>query len=353
MMKKIILILISLMLLITSCGKESIPSWQEQYDLGMKYLSEENCEEAVVAFTAAIEIDSKQAIVYVARGDAYIGIGETEDNLVLALSDYERAVELDETNIDAYLGMAEVHIRQGEYEKALKILQEGLENTDGNQQIADKITEIEGGNIKDSAGQIRRRSGYDGEGNLIWYHQYKYFEDGKVKSVTSYDNTNAQTGNVEYSYNSDGKIIHGFAVFNTRGVVLAADYTYDLEGNPIKVIHYDENDEVSYYFENQYKNGNKIQENQYKANGTLIYCQTTEYDSEGRKISTSRYMEDGTIIHYKTFEYNIDGLLAGFCEYHDGQLYEKLVYQYDEEGNNIGWKRYDSDGNLKESVEKE
>ena len=38
--------------------------------------------------TAAIEIDPKQAPVYVGRGNAYVLSGETEDNLSAAKADY-------------------------------------------------------------------------------------------------------------------------------------------------------------------------------------------------------------------------------------------------------------------------
>ena len=55
-------------------------TWQEQYDLGIRYLSEGNYEEAIIAFTAAIEIDPNRAEAYVGRGDAYVGSGETEED---------------------------------------------------------------------------------------------------------------------------------------------------------------------------------------------------------------------------------------------------------------------------------
>lgn len=144
-------IVICVMLLLSACtagssGKSAeesqAPTWQEQYDLGVRYLSEGNYQEAILAFTAAIEIDPKQAPAYVGRGDAYVLSGETEENLAAAKADYEKAIELDETNAEAYLGLADVYIRQGDYEKALAILQEELEKMGDNQVIADKITTI-------------------------------------------------------------------------------------------------------------------------------------------------------------------------------------------------------------------
>ena len=50
----------------------------------MRYLSEGNYEEAIIAFTAAIEIDAKRPEGYIGRGDAYTLSGDTEDNLSAA-----------------------------------------------------------------------------------------------------------------------------------------------------------------------------------------------------------------------------------------------------------------------------
>lgn len=119
------------------------PTWQEQYDLGVRYLSEGNYKEAILAFTAAIEIDPKQAPAYVGRGDAYVLSGEAEENLAAAKVDYEKAIELDGTNAEAYLGLADVYIRQGNYEKALKILRQGLKLTENNPNITGRISELE------------------------------------------------------------------------------------------------------------------------------------------------------------------------------------------------------------------
>lgn len=71
-MKKIISVVLS-MLLLSACAKNT-PIWQEQYELGVRYLSEGNYEEAIIAFTAIIEIDPKQAPAYVSLADAYLGI---------------------------------------------------------------------------------------------------------------------------------------------------------------------------------------------------------------------------------------------------------------------------------------
>ena len=48
------LILLLLMVSILAGCQSTADRWQEQYDLGMKYLSEGNYDEAVIAFNAAI-----------------------------------------------------------------------------------------------------------------------------------------------------------------------------------------------------------------------------------------------------------------------------------------------------------
>lgn len=77
MIKRFSIIILCLALFLTACGKSTVtPTWQEQYDLGMRYLSEGNYEEAIIAFTAAIEIDPKQPQAYEKLADTYIYLND-------------------------------------------------------------------------------------------------------------------------------------------------------------------------------------------------------------------------------------------------------------------------------------
>ena len=80
---KAALLLIMVCICVVGCGK-SKPTWQEQYDLGMRYLEEGNYEQAIVAFTAAIEIDPNQALAYVGRADGYVASEQHENHFQLA-----------------------------------------------------------------------------------------------------------------------------------------------------------------------------------------------------------------------------------------------------------------------------
>lgn len=82
---------------ISSCGqKTDTTHWKEQYDLGVRYLSEGNYEEAIIAFTAAIEIDPKQAEVYIKLADAYVGMGDRENALDVLRKGIENAEEIND-----------------------------------------------------------------------------------------------------------------------------------------------------------------------------------------------------------------------------------------------------------------
>ena len=113
-MRRTVSLLLALVLLLAlcACGKKDtgaagVGSWQDQYDLGVRYLSDGNYEEAIIAFTAAIKIDSKRPEAYLGLADAYTGAGDLdaarkalEDGLA-ATGDTEIQARLDELSAEA------------------------------------------------------------------------------------------------------------------------------------------------------------------------------------------------------------------------------------------------------------
>lgn len=92
LIKKCLLFLLVLCL-IAGCQKKT--TVQEYLDLGDKYLTESNYEQAIIAFTKAIELESKAMKAYEGLANAYI---KTEN--------YEKAQEALETGISVYEGLA-------------------------------------------------------------------------------------------------------------------------------------------------------------------------------------------------------------------------------------------------------
>lgn len=108
------LLSVCMILSLCACGQKAdvevpsnVSSWQEQYDLGVRYLSDGNYEEAIIAFTVAIKIDSKRPEAYLGLADAYTGTGDLdaarkalEDGLA-ATGNTEIQARLDELSAEA------------------------------------------------------------------------------------------------------------------------------------------------------------------------------------------------------------------------------------------------------------
>ena len=54
--KRLLALVLAAVLLLTGCAGGAASTWQEKYDLGVRYLSEGNYEEAIFAFQAAITV---------------------------------------------------------------------------------------------------------------------------------------------------------------------------------------------------------------------------------------------------------------------------------------------------------
>lgn len=310
MVKRTVLLIIAgaFLLSLCACGQnvsEQIDgvgqmTWQEQYDLGVRYLSEGNYEEAIIAFTAAIEIDPKQAPAYVGRGQAYVLSGDTEDNLSAAQADFEAAVELDGSLADAWLGLADVHIRRGDYDQALETLQEALERTGNDPSIVDKLAELESGMFLDSRGNPRRRTTFDKDGNISTIYDYQYNERGW------------KTGWVITHY-KDGEVTK----------TSSATVEFGEDGYPAKNIYYGEDGTPSGSYDLMTFNelGQEVERHKYYSDGDVAIFRYY-YDDSGRKTHYESYAEDGVT------------------------LKSTSVYEYDENGREIGITRYNAGGEV-------
>lgn len=381
-MRRMVCLFLMLILLLglCACGQQA-PAWQEQYDLGVRYLEEGSYEEAIIAFTAAIEIDPKQAPAYVGRGDAYISSGETEENLAAAQADYEAAIALDETIPEAWLGLADVYIRRGNYEKALEVLQEGLSATGNDELIENKIIEIESGNIVDSSGNIRRETTYDGSGQILYYLEYTYFPNGRTATAASYDGSGTQTGYAECSYDEEGNSIDSY-YFHSQDLMTVNPLrrTLDAQGREIRSDWFWNDGTLHQYTESKYDQaGNRIEWLVYEPNGALIQQDVTEYSTENiRVVETSyHYYNDGTLMNYsidlyneygapiKSTSYAAEGEITSYLEYtyyepwqkatisfygKDGVLQNRTEFIYDDTGTLVSETIYGEDGTVQKTT---
>ena len=360
-MKQVISVVLALTLALTlcSCGKkDGGAAWQEQYDLGVRYLSEGNYEEAIIAFTAAIKIDSKRAEAYVGRGSAYIGCGETAENLAAAQADYEKAIELDGTNAEAYLGLADVYIRQGEYDKAMELLRQAMEKLGDDPDISDKLAELESDQVADSSGNIRRRSHYNGSGALIGYFTYTYNADGSQKTVTAYDAAGNQVDYGENTWDQNGDVLretyYGECIGEDTVWLqrIDSEYTDNEDGSSVEEqVYYDKDGSVLEHGRNYYDSEHRcIRIETYDLDGSLLSYNTFEYNESGQEARYNQYMADGTQVGYTTIEYGENGRETRVNSYDEnGQLRWYTLKNYDADGNYLGDESYDANGVLQYS----
>lgn len=66
---------LSFCLIMAAC-RSAAARWQEQYDLGQQHLSALDYEQAIIAFTSAIEIDPSRGEAYEGRGDAHAALAQ-------------------------------------------------------------------------------------------------------------------------------------------------------------------------------------------------------------------------------------------------------------------------------------
>lgn len=137
---KMMCFLLALLGLLSACSAHSVdaeeqsaPTWQSRYDLGVRYLSDGRYEEAILAFTAAIEIDPKNAQAYEQRGDAYWELAQSADGSKQteayrsAAEDYESAMQWGSETDELYRRAADAYYGAQDYEKAESYYEKLLE----------------------------------------------------------------------------------------------------------------------------------------------------------------------------------------------------------------------------------
>lgn len=321
-----------LILLFTGCAQK--PDWRDPYDRGLEYLEGKRYQDAIELFSQAAEAEADHPEIYIARGDAQARSGETSLHMTAAQADYEKAVSLDDSSARAYLGLADLSIRRKDYEKALEILNEGMEKTDGDRKLSDKIVEIKSGTIRDSQDQLRKLSSYDKEGNLVWYHEYYYDEDGHKSYVKVYDDADIQIDEMEIAYDEQGNLTDTFGYEEKDGTLYKIAHAYDSGGQRVKTEQYDHDGalESSKTYERD-EDGNLLKEQYYDGDNQLKAYYVYEYDAEGEIKKHSLYGPDGKLRSYWTFETNSEGKRSRDNFYDkDGKLQCYFVYEYDDNG---------------------
>ena len=138
-MKRVYLALAVLLTSLILCSCENTNAeWQEQFDLGTRYLAEHNYVDAEIAFAKAIEIDPKRAEAYIGRGDAFMAHANYQD----AQADYETALELGR-EIEHYLKLSNGMVAQGQIDDAIELLKSAINDIQDDGRLQERISALQ------------------------------------------------------------------------------------------------------------------------------------------------------------------------------------------------------------------
>ena len=172
---RIVALLLAAMLILTACGGKT-GEWKEQYDLGLKYLSAGNYEEAILAFTAAISIDPKRAGAYISLAEAYTAAGDADEAAGVFLQAMETLGETEEL-LAAMEKLLAVPPAASSGPRTERVdLQDGYLLID-----------------YDAAGKEIRQTGYTEDGVMDGYRTYEYHANGNMARATFFEMNGAKS----------------------------------------------------------------------------------------------------------------------------------------------------------------
>jgi len=259
-----------------AAGNDGVLTWQEQYDLGVRYLTEGNYEEAILAFTAAIEIDPRQA--------------------------------------DAYIGLAEVYTQQGNTEKAAEILNKAVAEIGGTDALTAALETLSSasGSIQqptpessgppdqdlsrserndypdgtylideyDANGNHVRQTMYKADGVVDYYHAWEYGANGSLMRHTEHSD-------------SDERLTE-----------------YNAAGHPVCETRYMPDGTIYGYTAWEYDADGRLVRETDKNSG---WHRVDEFDIDGNRVRRTYYKTDGST--ESVFEYNADGNVTARYDY--------------------------------------
>ena len=105
----------------------ALNSFRAHYYLGLALIGDRRYEEAVEALTVALDLDPTHLQAHVARGDAFLKLGDTGE----AMAEYYRAIKLRPEFPPALDGIARAHEAMADDEKAIQFFERAIASNRG------------------------------------------------------------------------------------------------------------------------------------------------------------------------------------------------------------------------------
>ncbi|MCM1183127.1 MAG: hypothetical protein NC337_07120 [Roseburia sp.] len=199
----------------------------------------------------------------------------------------------------------------------------------------------------DADGNRVKRTAYGSSENNGNWSEYEYTDDGNGYHVreTTYSQYGAKT-HMDYSYNARGDMTErayyrGNNLIRTRFfsadgkdcITLRTLYQMKAAADKNEVLYYIgyDNDVVTEFAMACYDaDGNRIAENIFFADGSLMYAYEYDYDADGNMTKLSVRDANGTLLNEGRFEYlcDEDGNILEQREYSNGEFVVLVQYDY-------------------------
>ncbi len=165
-----------------------------------------------------------------------------------------------------------------------------------------------------------------------WLHDYD--REGRKLSLTGYNDAGGLDFKTVYSYDPEGRLVQETAYNPDETLSSVTDISHDAQGYTRETRYGASQLEGDYRTVERYdRNGNRLEEAAYGADGALQYRVSYRYDGAGRLLEEIAYGADSSAQYRLENRYDEAGNLLGTTEYDaDDEPFYRYGYAYDEHG---------------------
>lgn len=135
---------------------------QTQLDLGKRYVSELDYENAIIAYEDALKLDPYCLDAYLGLSDVYLALGDTDK----AIEIMQQAKEMMPESVEVYESLAQIYASQNQMELMVSILEEGIGATNS-ERLREMLREYQSDGERTELAESNRIDGTSEEGTSL------------------------------------------------------------------------------------------------------------------------------------------------------------------------------------------
>jgi hypothetical protein len=176
----------------------------------------------------------------------------------------------------------------------------------------------------------------------------KYDVDGNEIESFVYDEKDSLISHSQSIYDKDNNETTLIILKNkeTPNPLVKVDYRYDDKGNDIETIRYYKDKTETHWYTKYNRKGNEIEWIVHDKDGNQNRRDVHVYDENSNPIEEKVFDSDNEIDTHYISKYDASGNEIEYREYFKDSIFTKIEYVYDELGNEIESKKFDTKGNL-------